>query len=194
MKILKFKPLFVLILSFALFTGCGDDEEEKVSPFVGNFVISSAKVVAPSFTLYTTSTTMPAIPVPEGTDITPAIQAALLSSVNCSSADKSWVELRKDNSIYMSCEGSNAINAGTWEEVDAKTLKLNMNSTAIPSSPTGFVLTVTDVVQGTTGWTGKTSVPMPKEMFAATLAGYGMTIAATPAVYVVPFSMDFVKK
>jgi len=194
MKFLKFKSLFVLILSLALFSGCGDDEEEEVSPFVGNFVISSAKVVAPSFTLSTTSTTMPAVPVPVGTDITPAIQAALLSSVKCASADKSWIELRKDKSIYMSCEGANAINAGTWEEVDAKTLKLNMNSTAIPSSPTGFVLTVTDVVQGATGWTGKTSVPMPKEMFAATLAGFGMTIAPTPDVYLVPFSMDFLKK
>jgi len=192
MKILKFKSLFVLIVSLVLFAGCGDDEEEKVSQFVGNFVISSAKVVAPSFSLETT--TGMKIPVPVGTDITPAIQAALLSSVQCSSADKSWVELRKDNSIYMSCEGKNAINAGTWEEIDSKTLKLNMNSTAIPSSPTGFVLTVTDVVQGATGWTGNTSVPMPKEMFAATLAGYGMTIAATPAVYLVPFSMDFVKK
>ena len=175
-----------------MFTACGDDEEEQVSPFVGNFVISHAEVVAPSFSLETT--TGMKIPVPVGQDITQAIQGALLSSAKCSSADKSWIELRKDNSIYMSCEGSNAINAGTWEEVDAKTLKLNMNSTAIPSSPTGFVLTVTDVVQGTTGWTGKTSVPMPKEMFAATLQQYGMTIAATPAVYLVPFSMDFIKK
>jgi hypothetical protein len=192
MRILKFKSLFVLIVSLALFTGCSDDEAAKVSPFVGNFVISHAEVVAPSFSLVTTTGLQ--IPVPAGTDITPAIQTALLSSVNCSTADKSWVELREDKSIYMSCEGSNAINAGTWEEIDAKTLKLNMNNTAIPSSPSGFVLTVTDIVQEATGWTGKTSVPMPKEMFAATLAGYGMTIAATPAVYLVPFSMNFVKK
>ena len=192
MKFLKFKSLLVLILSLALFTGCGDDDEEEVSVFVGNFVISSAKVVDPSFKLKTT--TGMEIPVPVGQDITPAIQAALLSSVKCASADKSWIELRKDKSIYMSCEGANAINAGTWEEVDTKTLKLNMNSTAIPSSPTGFVLTVTDIVQGATGWTGKTSVPMPKEMFAAALTGFGMTIADSPAVYLVPFSMDFVKK
>jgi hypothetical protein len=192
MKFLKFKSLLVLILSLALFTGCGDDDEEEVSKFVGNFVISSAKVVDPSFKLVTTTGMQ--LPVPVGQDITPAIQAALLSSVKCASADKSWIELRKDKSIYMSCEGANAINAGTWEEVDSKTLKLNMNSTAIPSSPTGFVLTVTDVVQGATGWSGKTSVPMPKEMFAATLTGFGFTIADTPAVYLVPFSMDFVKK
>lgn len=192
MKIWKFGFLMILVSSMAMITGCGDDSEEQVSLFVGNFVISSAKIVAPSFNLSTTTGAQ--IPVPVGTDITTAIQASLLSSVNCSSADKSWIELRKDKSIYMSCQGANAINAGTWEEVDSKTLKLNMNSTAIPSSPSGFVLTVTDIVQGTTGWTGKTSVPMPKEMFAAALQQYGMTIAASPTTYMVPFSLDFVKK
>jgi hypothetical protein len=191
MKILKFKSLFVLIVSLVLFAGCGDDEDVKESSFVGNFVINSAKVAAPSFSIITT--TIP-IPVPVGQDITQAIQGALLSSVQCSYADKSWIELRKDKSIYMSCEGSNAINAGTWEEVDAKTLKLNMNSTAIPTSPTGIVLTVGEIVQDSKGWSGTTSVPMPKEMFAAMLQPLGFTIAATPALYIVPFSMNFVKK
>jgi hypothetical protein len=191
MKILKFKLLFVLIVSLALFSGCDDDEEVKVSPFVGNFVINSAKVAAPSFSIITT--TIP-IPVPVGQDITQAIQGALLSSVNCSSADKSWIELRKDNSIYMSCEGANAINAGTWEEVDSKTLKLNMNSTAIPTSPTGIVLIVGDIVQDSKGWSGTTSVPMPKEMFVAMLQPLGFTIAANPPIYTVPFTLNFVKK
>jgi len=191
MKNLRFMFLFVLIASVALFTGCNDDEDEEVSTFVGNFVINSAKVAAPSFSIITT--TIP-IPVPVGQDITQAIQSALLSSVKCSSADKSWVELRKDKSIYMSCEGANAINAGTWEEVDSKTLKLNMNSTAIPTSPTGIVLTVGEIVQDSKGWSGTTSVPMPKEMFAAMLQPLGFTIAATPALYIVPFTMNFVKK
>jgi hypothetical protein len=174
-----------------LFTGCNDDEDEEVSTFVGNFVINSAKVAAPSFSIITT--TIP-IPVPVGQDITQAIQSALLSSVKCASADKSWIELRKDKSIYMSCEGANAINAGTWEEVDAKTLKLNMNSTAIPSSPTGIVLTVGEIVQDSKGWSGTTSVPMPKEMFAGMLQPLGFTIAPAPALYIVPFTMNFVKK
>ena len=192
MKFLKFKSLLVLILSLALFTGCGDDDEEEVSKFVGNFVISSAKVVDPSFKLVTTTGMQ--LPVPVGQDITPAIQAALLSSVKCASADKSWIELRKDNKIYMSCEGANAINAGTWEEVDAKTLKLNMNSTAIPTSPQGIVLTVGDIVQDSKGWSGTTSVPMPKEMFAAMLQPLGFTIAPSPDLYIVPFTLNFVKK
>jgi hypothetical protein len=94
----------------------------------------------------------------------------------------------------MSCEGANAFNAGTWEEVSETELKLNMNNAAIPSSPTGFVLNVTNIVQESGGWTGTTSVPMPKEMFAAGLAQFGMTIANTPAVYLVTFSLDFVEK
>ena len=69
--------------------------------------------------------------------------------------------------MYMSCEFQNELNAGTWEEIDATTLKLNMNSTAIPSSPTGFVLTVTDIVKNATGLRGKTGVPIPKELIAA---------------------------
>jgi len=191
MKILKFSFFAALVLSLGLMTGCKDDPAEEVSLFVGKFVISHAEV-AVTFSLNTTAGVQ--IPVPVGTDITQAIQYSLLSSVNCSSADKSWVELREDKSIYMSCEGANELNAGTWEELSDTELKLNMNSAAIPSSPTGFVLNVTDIVQNATGWTGTTSVPMPKEMFAEALAGYGMTIAPTPAVYLVTFSLDFVKK
>ena len=92
----------------------------------------------------------------------------------------------------MSCEGANAINAGTWQEVDATTLLLNMNSVAV--KPSGYALTVTNVVKTATGLTGKTSVPMPKEMFAPMLAAMGMTMAANPPLYRVSFSIDFTKK
>jgi len=138
MKILKFKILAILVASLALFSGCDNDSEEEVSPFVGNYTISHAETAA---TITIKTVEMGTIPVPAGTDITQAIQTALLSSVDCSTADKSWVELRKDNSMYMSCEGTNELNAGTWEEIDSKTLKLNMNSAAIPTSESGFVLT-----------------------------------------------------
>ena len=189
MKNLKFKVLAVLFASFALINGCKKDTTEVVSPFVGNYSITKAAVTE-AFSLVTT---MPgvAIPIPVGTPITQNIQTALLSSVSCSTADKSWVELRKDKSMYMSCEGSNAINAGTWQEVDATTLLLNMNSIAV--KPNGFALTVTNVVKTANGLTGKTSVPMPKEMFAAALP-QGMTLAGTPALYIVAFSIDFTKK
>jgi len=191
MKILKFKVLVILIAMVGLFAGCNDDTTEETSQFVGNYTITKAQV-AETFTLSTVQGVP--IPVPAGQDITAGIQNALLSSASCSSADKAWVELRADQSMYMSCEGQNAFNAGTWEEVDAKTLKLNMNNKAIPSSPAGYSLTVSDVVKTAAGMTGKTSVPMPKEMFAAGLAAFGMTIADSPAQYMVTFSMSFTKK
>jgi len=108
MRFLKFKILIVLIASLAMVTGCNDDPEEEVSPFVGNFTISKA-MLAEKLSIPTNG--MGTIDVPIGTDITAAIQNSLLSQVNCSSADKSWVELREDMSMYMSCEGSNALNA-----------------------------------------------------------------------------------
>jgi hypothetical protein len=190
MKILKFNFLFALIASVALISGCNDDDDGNVSGYVGNYVISNA-ATAEAFTV--TTIQVGTIPVPAGTNITVAIQTALLSAVNCSSADKSYVELRNDFSIYMSCEFQNELNAGTWEEMDATTLKLNMNSTAIPTSPTGFVLTVTDIVKNATGMRGKTSVPVPKEMIAGMIAPLTLD-PATPAVINIAFFIDFVKK
>lgn len=195
MKILNFKYLIVLFASLAMFASCGDDEpdpEPEVSPFVGDFVISSAEV-AEAFALVTTTPNV-SLPVPVGTDITDAIHASLLSAVDCSSADKTYLELREDNTIYMSCEGANPLNAGTWEEVSLTELILNMNATAIPSSPSGFVLTVTDVVIDATTLSGTTSVPMPREMFTAGAEAFGFTLADSPSVYMVTFSLDLTIK
>jgi len=191
MKILKFKFLLALIISVALVPACNDDDDGNVSSYVGNYVISNAEL-AEAITV-TTDQVGP-VPVPAGTNITVAIQSALLSAVNCTSADKSYVELRNDYSMYMSCEFQNALNAGTWEELDATTLKLNMNSTAIPSSPTGFVLTVTDIVKSETGLRGKTGVPIPKEIIAGMLPPPLTLAASTPAVVTAVFFIDFVKK
>jgi hypothetical protein len=193
MRFLKFKVLLVLIASLALVTGCNDDPEEEVSPFIGNFTISKAMLAETLTIPIVPFNGMSSVTAPIGQDITQAIQNSLLSQVNCSSADKSWVELREDMSMYMSCEGANALNAGTWEEVSSTELKLNMNSAAIPSSPTGFVLNVTNITQSGTGMTGKTSVPLPKAMVAGMIAP--LTLAATaPEVFMVTFSLEFVKK
>ena len=135
------------------------------------------------------------VPVPVGTNITVAIQTALLSAVNCSSADKSYVELREDFSMYLSCEGANELNAGTWEEVSVTSVKLNLNSTAIPSSPTGFVLTVTSVVEISGGLTGLTSVPLPKEMISNLIAPLQLTLSPTaPDIFIAVFSIEFIRK
>ena len=190
MKVSKINILAILFASFAVFTGCKDKNKEEVSPYVGNYTISDA-TLAEAISL---TTNAGPISVPVGTNITLQIQAALLSSVDCASAGYAYVELRKDFSIHMSCAGQNDFNAGTWEEVDATTLTLNMNSTAIPSSPSGFVLTVTDIVKSATGISGKTSVPLPKEMIAAMLP-QGVTLdPSTPAVINAVFTISFEKK
>jgi hypothetical protein len=192
MKKLKFKFLLTLMGCAALIIACSKSDTSTVSAYVGNYVISHAELAEP---LSITTVEAGAFNVPAGTDITVSIQTALLSSVNCSSATKSWVELRSDNSMYLSCEGTNEVNAGTWEEVDATTLKLNMNSTAIPSSPTGFVLTATDIVKTGSNFRGKTSVPIPKEMIAAMIASYHLTLVpSTPSVLNVVFYIDFMKQ
>jgi hypothetical protein len=189
MKIIKITTLAILFAFLAVFTGCKDKNKDVVSPYVGNYTITKA-TLAEEISL---STNVGAISVPVGQDITVQIQTALLSSLNCASAGYAYVELRKNFSIYMSCAGQNEFNAGTWEEVDATTLTLNMNSTAIPSSPSGFVLTVSDIVKTSTGMSGKTSVPLPKEMVAAMLQGITLD-PSTPAVINAVFTIDFEKK
>jgi len=189
MKVRRISVLAILFASFTVFTGCKDKSKDEVSPFVGNYTISNASLAEPI------SITVDGVPmsIQVGTNITLQIQAALLSSVDCASAGYAYVELRKDFSIHMSCAGLNDFNAGTWEEVDATTLTLNMNSTAIPSSPSGFVLTVSDIVKTATGMTGKTSVPLPKEMIEAMLQGLTLD-PSTPAVINAVFTIDFEKK
>jgi hypothetical protein len=189
MKISKINTLAILFATFAVFSGCSKKTDEQVNPYVGNYTITKASL-AEAISL---TTNLGPISVPVGQDITTQIQTALLSSLNCASAGYAYVELRKDFSIYMSCAGQNEFNAGTWEQVDATTLTLNMNSTAIPSSPSGFVLTVSNIVKSATGMSGKTSVPLPKEMIAAMLSGLTLD-PSTPAVINAVFTIEFEKK
>jgi hypothetical protein len=101
--------------------------------------------------------------------------------------------MREDNSLYLSCEGSSPLNAGTWEEVSATSLKLNMNSTAIP--PIGFVLTVTDIVEDANGLTGITSVPLTKAMIAGMIASMQLTLTSSaPELFIVKISIEFMEK
>jgi hypothetical protein len=189
MKTMNFKWLVMILAFFVLFTDC-KDEEKEVSKFIGDFVISKAEL-AGALTVPTNEAGN--ISIPAGTDITQAIQTALLSAVSCTSPDKSYVELREDNSLYLSCEGSNPLNAGTWEEVSATSLKLNMNSTAIP--PVGFVLTVTDIVEDANGLTGITSVPLTKAMIAGMIASMQLTLTSSaPELFIINISIEFMEK
>jgi hypothetical protein len=193
MKILNFKFLTIALISLGFIGSCSKDGE-KDSVFVGSYVITEASV-AESFTVPVTG--LGDIPVPVGTSITGAIQTALLSAVSCSSADKTYVEIRKDFSLFMSCEGANPLNAGTWSEESSTELKLNLNSTAVPSAPTGISLTVTDVNKSGNLLTGITSVPLPKEMIAAMMAEINPILTLDPSapdIFVVKFSLKFTQK
>ncbi len=182
-----------------IITSCEDDKKEEVSPYVGDYTIQSATLSEP--------VTIPIVmgemeidyPLPAGTDITEMIQSSLLNSLPCNSADASLIELRKDFSLYMSCTDQDfELNAGTWEEKENGTvLVLNMNGAAIPSSPAGFSLTVTNVVLENNIMSSNTTVPIPKESIAAMLAdsGQGATLSeSADDVFLFTFDMVFKKK
>jgi len=190
MKSMNFMWSAIIITSFLFIAGCNKDNDKDVSDFVGNYVISKAELSA---VLVVPTVESGSFSIPVGTNITQVIQTALLSAVSCSSASKSYVELRENFSMYFSCEGANPLNTGTWEEVSASSLKLNMNSTAIP--PVGFVLTVTDIEKDATGLTGIATVPLPKEMIAVFLSSMQLTLdPSAVAVYMATISIEFTKK
>lgn len=198
MKTLRFSLFAALVLSVTLFAGCNDDPEEEVSPYVGSYLITKATLTT-AINLNINESPLP-LAVPAGTDITPLIQQALLSALTPCTPDKSLIELKEDYTMLMKCEGTTTeINAGTWEEVSATVLKLSMNSTAVPSSPLGFVLTVNNVKLENKKLSGETSVPIPKEMLAiiVTTMSSGLAsldLAKTPLVLPVNFSIELLQK
>lgn len=189
MKTINFKLPAILFISLGLIMSCGDDEE-TVSDFAGDYVITEATL---SEALVVPVTGLGNITLPLNTPVTAAVQTALLGAVDCSSADKTYIEIREDFSLYLSCEGANPLNAGTWTEVTETELILNLNSTAIPSSPTGLALSVTEVVKSGTTLTGKTSVPLPKAFVAALIDPMVLDPSA-PAIFLVKFSLKLTQK
>jgi hypothetical protein len=187
MKIVKLYRLTILLAAFVALFGCKDDEEE-VSQFVGDYSISEAKLASD---LVIPTVEMGNYTFPANTDITAAIQSALLKSITCTPASDTYIELREDNSIYFSCKGASAINAGTWEEVSASSITLNLNATAIP--PIGFSLLITDAVVDATGISGKTSVPFQSTVIAGLISPLTLSPTAPP-VFIVNISIKFTKK
>ncbi len=142
MKTPKFILLTFLSVSLVFLSSCKDDPEEEVSSYVGDYIIVNATISEP---IPLTTNEIGEINIPAGVDITAMMQAALLGAIECDPAS-SLIELREDFSLFLSCSTSmEEIDGGTWEEQSATVFVLNLNSTAIPSSPTGVVLTVTDV-------------------------------------------------
>lgn len=198
MKNLRFSLFAALVLSVTLFTGCKDDPEEEVSQYAGSYLITKA-TLSSAISLAINGSPLP-LTVPAGTDITPLIQQSLLSALTPCTPDKSLIDLKEDYTMLMKCEGTtNEINAGTWEEVSATVLKLSMNSTAVPSSPLGFVLTVNNVELENKKLSGDTSVPMPKATLAiivTTMTGglASLDLDATPVILPVNFSIELLQK
>lgn len=195
MKKFSLKYLFLLLFSFVIITGCSkdDDNGEEVSTFVGDYIISNASV-SEEFDISINGPLGPIdYTVPAETNITSAIQESLLSQIECDSPENSYVELREDNSMYMSCAGENELNAGTWQVVSATELKLNMNAAAIPASPIGISLTLTDIVVVGSNMSGLTTVPLPPDMVEALLPD-GITLAPGNLFIEVSFSLTFVKQ
>lgn len=188
MKIINLYRLTILLAVFVILFGCKDDNESQVSQFVGNYSINQAKLAAD---LVIPTVQMGNYTIPANTDITTAIQSALLKSITCSPASDTYIELRKDNSIFFSCKGANALNAGTWEEVSSSSVTLNLNATAIP--PIGFSLAITDAVVDATGISGKTSVPFQSTVIAGMISPLTLSPTAPP-VFVVAISIKFTKK
>ena len=198
MKTLRFSLFASLVLSLTLFACCSDDPEEEVYSYAGSYLITKATLTT-AINLDINESPLP-LPVPAGTDITPLIQKALLSALTPCTPDKSLIELTEDYTMLMKCEGTTTeINAGTWEEVSATVLKLSMNSTAVPSSPLGFVLSVNNVKLENKKLSGDTSVPIPKETLAiivTTLSNgqASLDLTATPVVLPVNFYIELLQK
>lgn len=193
MKISRLMLILPLAATFMIISNCSEDSAKTASPFIANYVFTESKTALPvDIPVKTISVDSMTLTAPAGTDITAAIQAALLGAINCQ-AVPTYIELRSDHSVYYSCQGNNEMNAGTWEEVSATELILNLNSTAVPSSPTGIQLTISSIVTTSTSITGVTTVPLPKEMIGLFLPT-GITLHPNaPAYFVVTFSIKFTK-
>lgn len=188
MKTAKLNKAAILLFTLLVLTFCSKDDEPEVSKFVGNYSISEAKLASD---LIIPTVQMGNYTVPANYDITAVIQAALLNSVTCTPASDSYIEVRKDKSIYLSCKGENPILAGTWEELSESSLILNLNATAIP--PSGFQLTIVEAVTDATGISGKTTVPFQKTTIAAMIAPLTLT-ADAPVIFLVNISITLLKR
>jgi hypothetical protein len=196
MKKTRFILLAFLSVSLVFLSSCNDDPEEEVSPYIGDYVITKA-TLSEALVLQT----LPIGPttVPAGTDITLMIQNALLGAIDCEPAN-SLIELREDFSLYLSCPSSaEELDAGTWEEQSVTAIVLNMNSTAIPSSPTGIVLTVTNVSLIGNALTGTTTVPISEQMLVdvvALLSGGNLELDQenTPPAVPITFTIELTKQ
>ena len=188
---LTFLSVFLVFLS-----SCKEDPEEEVSPYIGDYTIVKATLTE-NLTLMTNE--IGAMTLVKGLEITEMIQTALLGAVDCE-PENSLIELREDFSLYISCSGSmEELNGGTWEEQSVTVVVLNMNSTAIPASSTGIVITVSDVTLVGGILSGETTVPISRDMLVDVLAGMSggqltLDMEATPVAVPISFEIELEKQ
>ena len=196
MKTSRLIFLAFLSVSLVFLPACNDDPEEVTSPYIGDFIVTKATL---SDNLTLTTNEIGDLSVPSGTDMTQMIQQALLGAIECV-PESSLIELREDFSLYLSCATSlEELDGGTWEEQSATVIVLNLNATAIPSSPAGFVLTVTGVTLVGNVLSGEATIPIPKEMLAGVVALMSGGLAtldmeATPVVVPISLSIELTKQ
>ncbi len=159
-KIFQF-AIITVGLSLIILSSCKKDKTGSVDPLVGKYIISSAVL---SQDLINEGDTI----LPAGTDLTVAINAALLSSASCSNAADTRLELKSNGQIWYDCEGENSsIQNGTWEiNSDRTQMNLYLN---IPYGTTEQTvdLLIKNLNESSTGVSGTTTIPLPPEFFAA---------------------------
>lgn len=196
MKTTRLILLTMLSVFMVFLSSCKEDEEPEEASFVGEYVLSNA-VITEAITL--TTNEIGDIAIPAGINITAMMQDALLGAIECE-PENSLIELHEDYSIVLSCASSaEEIDAGTWEEQSETVIVLNLNSTAIPSSPTGVTLTVTDVSLSETTLSGLTAIPVAKEMLAEIVAlmtqgAATLNMDVTPDAVQMTFSIELEKQ
>lgn len=196
MKTSKFILLTFFTLSLVILSACDEEPEVEVSPFIGDYIITKATL---SENLVLQTVEIGPMTMVADLDITEMIQTALLGAIDCE-PENSLIELREDFSLYLSCTSSmDDLDAGTWEEQSETVVVLNMNSTAIPASTTGIVLTVSDVTLVDDLLTGETTVPISEEMLAGIVGGMSggqlhLDEEATPPAVPITFTIELTKQ
>jgi hypothetical protein len=196
MKTSKKVLLLFLSLSLVFLSSCKDDPEVEVSPYVGDYIITNA-TLAENLILQTNE--IGPMTMVAGLPITEMIQTALLGAIVCE-PENSLIEMREDFSLYLSCSSSmDELDAGTWEEQSETEIVLSMNSSAIPASPTGIVLTVSEITLVGNALTGLTTVPISEAMLAGIVSAMSdgqvsLDEEATPPAVNVTFTIELTKQ
>jgi len=193
MKTTRLVLLTFLSLALVFLSSCKEEEpEEELSPYIGDYIITKA-TLAEDIILQTNE--IGPMTLVADLEITEMIQTALLGAIDCE-PENTLIEMREDFSLYLSCSSSmDELDAGTWEEQSETVIVLSMNSTAIPASPTGIVLEVSEITLVGTKLTGLTTVPISEEMLAglvAEMSGGQVTLdeEATPPVVNMTFTIE----